>query len=166
MVVTIDPKQGTWLPDIRTGCQPPLPRHLLQGRPPFFVHTRPPDFRSDGIHHSRPPALPLSPPWAALGPARAETAQQGCCSARCLRGVLGLTWAHLLRSAKWSLTGKCSRIWPSTNQRLLNLWLLWPKGGDKKVLLLPWGTGRNLKAYFPEWYGTTEGTPTPLALCP
>ena len=43
------------------------------------------------------------------------------------------------------------------NQRLLNLWLLCPKEGEKKDLLLPWGMGRSLKEFFPEWHSTTEG---------
>ncbi|XP_075405984.1 large ribosomal subunit protein bL20m isoform X2 [Tenrec ecaudatus] len=53
-------------------------------------------------------------------------------------------------SARWSSTGKCLLTWPSTSQRLLNLWPLWPKGGEKRDLLLPWETERNRKACSPE----------------
>ena len=51
------------------------------------------------------------------------------------------------------------------NQRLLNLWLLWPKGGDRKDLLLPWGMGKSPKAYFPEWCRIAERDSDMHAFC-
>lgn len=131
------------------------------------VHIPPPGSCLDGIHLSLPlpfegRACPAAVQDVLLGVDPAYALGPGArrlffCFRERISVLNGLCFSP---SARWSSTGRCWLTWPSMSQRLLNPWLLWPKGGERKDLLPPWGTGRSRKAYFPEWCSTTDRTLT------
>lgn len=76
------------------------------------------------------------------------------------------TFVANLAKCQVELNKEALALLPFRNQRFLHLWLLWPKGGERKVLLLPSGMGRSQKAYSSELCSTAEQRCLPATCTP